>query len=268
MACVDSGALSPVAPRQRLSEQKALSPRGLQNVSPHSEMPDVLSGLFRHHTLLNLSDYTRLCAGAQPVPNSTISLPPRRPLSEERGGRKVTQTSFSGEKLPSPRVLNKATLAGIMLNYPAKNPINPGAALGKPRGADKSLEPRTNSSSLAERRACSTLLLLFIYFSGHILFSFNLFINAGIKEVSAEFGGGLPKDYIAVSKPDTCLWLPEKQQCETRIELTTIRSHLPPSVPSPAFLHFVTYRVKCQGSRLLHRFVNPGKCGQQNKKHN
>lgn len=78
------GALSPVAPRQRLSEQKALSPRGLQNVSPHSEMPDVLSGLFRHHTLLNLSDYTRLCASAQPVPDSTISQQPPIPQPSGR----------------------------------------------------------------------------------------------------------------------------------------------------------------------------------------
>lgn len=109
MACVDSGALSPVAPRQRLSEQKALSPRGLQNVSPHSEMPDVLSGLFRHHTLLNLSDYTPLCVGAQPVPNSTISLHPPIPPTPrgECGGRKVTQTFFADEELPSPEFLTK-----------------------------------------------------------------------------------------------------------------------------------------------------------------
>lgn len=132
----------------------------------------------------------------------------------------------------SSRVLNKATLAGIMLNYPAKkNPINPGAAVGKPHSAD-GVGAAHKSSSLAELRARTTLLLLFIYFSGHILFSFNLFINAGIMEVSTEFGGGLPKDYIAVSKPDTCLWLPEKQQCETRIELTTFRSHLPLRLPS------------------------------------
>lgn len=82
---------------------------GLQNVSPHSEMPDVLSGLFRHHTLLNLSDYPRLCAGAQPVPNSTISLHPPIPPTpvEERSGRKVAQAFFAGKKLPSSEYVTK-----------------------------------------------------------------------------------------------------------------------------------------------------------------
>lgn len=101
-------ALSPVAPRQRLSEQKALSPRGLQNVSPHSEISDVLSGLFRHHTLLNLSDYTRLCrCSARAKFHNFPAASHPQTLLEERGSRKVTRTFFSGKKLPSPEFSTK-----------------------------------------------------------------------------------------------------------------------------------------------------------------
>lgn len=44
-----------------------------------------------------------------------------------------------------------------------------------------------------------------LFFTGHILSGFNLFISAGIKKLSTEFGRGLPKDYTAVSNRDTCL---------------------------------------------------------------
>lgn len=43
------------------------------------------------------------------------------------------------------------------------------------------------------------------FFTGHINFSFNLFIRVGIKKLSTELGRGLPKDYTAVSYWDTCL---------------------------------------------------------------
>lgn len=36
-------------------------------------------------------------------------------------------------------------------------------------------------------------------FTGHINFSFNLFIRVGIKKLSTELGRGLRKDYTAVS---------------------------------------------------------------------
>lgn len=42
-------------------------------------------------------------------------------------------------------------------------------------------------------------------FTGHVTFSFNLFISFGIKKLSTEFGRGLWKDYTAVSNWDTCL---------------------------------------------------------------
>lgn len=110
MVCADSGAPSPVEPRQRLEGTKSTFTEGLQNVSPHSEMPDVLSGLFRHHTLLNLSDYTRLCAGAQLVPNSTIFLlpPPPSPIPTlPEMSPLETAAETSRQELPSPKFLGE-----------------------------------------------------------------------------------------------------------------------------------------------------------------
>lgn len=62
------------------------------------------------------------------------------------------------------------------------------------------LELCTNNLPLADR-----CMLNFFFFAGHILSGFNLFISARIKKLSTEFGGGLPKDYTAVSNRDTCL---------------------------------------------------------------
>ncbi len=55
-----------------------------------------------------------------------------------------------------------------------------------------------NNSPVADRH-------MLHFFTGHINFSFNLFIRVGIKKLSAELGRGLPKDYTAVSYWDTCL---------------------------------------------------------------
>lgn len=53
--------------------------------------------------------------------------------------------------------------------------------------------------------------------TGHINFSFNLFIRVGIKKLSTELGRGLRKDYAAVSYRDTCLNRYSSGRCGARI---------------------------------------------------
>lgn len=72
--CMNSGALFPSSINGRVN--KRTFTLGLQNVNPHSEMSDVLSGVFRKTTCNWTTQLVRLhkaLLDAQPMPNSMIS---------------------------------------------------------------------------------------------------------------------------------------------------------------------------------------------------
>lgn len=146
-AFVDSGALSPVEPRQRLSEQKALSPRGCRMWAHTVKCLTSCQGFSattRCSTCQITPDSAPVLSPCQ-IPRFPCPLPPtpanpsplwKCPLWKAR--RPKTHSDLLPRRETSiSRLLKKATLAGIMLSYPAKNPINLGAALSEPHGADR-----------------------------------------------------------------------------------------------------------------------------------
>lgn len=119
--CMNSGALFPSSINGWVNKRTFTV--GLQNVSPHSEMPDVLSGVSRPHAteLHNLSDYTRLYPMLSrcqipwflPPPLARLykhfwKISPETTMPECHANLLLTETPC--------QLLEKATLARIMFN--------------------------------------------------------------------------------------------------------------------------------------------------------
>lgn len=205
--CMNSGALFPSSINGWVN--KRTFTLGLQNVNPHSEMPDVLSRVFRKTTCDWTTQLVRLhkaLLDAQPLPNSMISsllarlykwilkFPPKPHWW-------MSRKSFLKLK-PHAESLRKATMARIMFNWQTKTLSI--------CGHTSQCWQRGNSAWISSDHTIThpwqTRRLLH-FFTGHINFSFNLFIRVGIKKRSTELGRGLRKDYTAVSSAtgDTCL---------------------------------------------------------------